>query len=86
MNVVRDRPDLEALVAELKTLGADHVVTEEQLLKQRGQFKNVKLALNCVGGKSALLLTATLGKQGVLVTYGGMSKQPLQVGSTSGVM
>lgn len=43
------------------------------------QVKNAKLAFNCVGGRSTLILASCLGQDGVLVTYGGMSKQPLQV-------
>lgn len=42
-------------------------------------LKDVKLALNCVGGRSSMLLCRTLGMQGCMVSYGGMSKQPIQV-------
>ncbi|VDM70446.1 unnamed protein product [Strongylus vulgaris] len=83
INIVRKRDDMTPLVSELKSLGADEVLTEDQLFKEyRGKIKNVRLALNCVGGRSALLLASTLGHRGCMVTYGGMSKQPLQV-STS---
>lgn len=41
--------------------------------------KGIKLALNSVGGKSSLFLAAHLENNGVMVTYGGMSKQPVQV-------
>ncbi|KAK0420816.1 hypothetical protein QR680_014905 [Steinernema hermaphroditum] len=80
INVVRARPDLSLLETDLKGLGADYVVTEEQLLKEfRGKFKNIKLALNCVGGRSGLLLSSLLVAKGCIVTYGAMSKQPLQL-------
>ncbi|KIH55210.1 GroES-like protein [Ancylostoma duodenale] len=80
INVVRKRDDMAPLVNELRSLGANEVITEDQLLKEyRGKIKDVRLALNCVGGKSALLLASTLGFRGCMVTYGGMSKQPLQV-------
>ncbi|KAJ1354739.1 hypothetical protein KIN20_011749 [Parelaphostrongylus tenuis] len=80
INVVRQRDNMAALVDELKALGADEVITEDQLVREyRGKIKDVKLALNCVGGKSTLLLASTLGFQGCMVTYGGMSKMPLQV-------
>ncbi|KAK0420818.1 hypothetical protein QR680_014907 [Steinernema hermaphroditum] len=80
INVVRARPDLSLLETDLKGLGADYVVTEEQLLKEfRGKFKNIKLALNCVGGRSGLLLSSLLAAKGCIVTYGAMSKQPLQL-------
>uniref|UniRef100_A0A915CBF3 Enoyl-[acyl-carrier-protein] reductase, mitochondrial n=1 Tax=Parascaris univalens TaxID=6257 RepID=A0A915CBF3_PARUN len=34
VNVVRKRPNIDELVAELKSLGADEVFTEEQMLKE----------------------------------------------------
>ncbi|KJH41729.1 GroES-like protein [Dictyocaulus viviparus] len=80
VNIVRIRDDMAGLINELKNLGADYVITEDQLVKEyRGKFKGVKLALNCVGGKSALILASNLGFRGCMVTYGGMSKMPLQV-------
>jgi mitochondrial enoyl-[acyl-carrier protein] reductase / trans-2-enoyl-CoA reductase len=36
-----------------------------------------QLGLNCVGGKNALEVTRQLANKGVLVTYGGMSREPL---------
>ncbi|RXM96802.1 Trans-2-enoyl-CoA reductase, mitochondrial [Acipenser ruthenus] len=58
INIVRDRPDLHKLTERLKSLGADHVITEDTLRKpeMKELFKKVprpRLALNCVGGKSA---------------------------------
>ncbi|KHJ88505.1 oxidoreductase, zinc-binding dehydrogenase family protein [Oesophagostomum dentatum] len=80
INIVRKRDDMSPLLCELKSLGADEIITEDELLKEyRGKIKNVRLALNCVGGRSALLLASTLGFRGCMVTYGGMSKQPLQI-------
>uniref|UniRef100_A0A0K0D814 Enoyl-[acyl-carrier-protein] reductase, mitochondrial n=1 Tax=Angiostrongylus cantonensis TaxID=6313 RepID=A0A0K0D814_ANGCA len=76
VNVVRQRDDMAALVDELKALGANEVITEDQL-SCSGKIKDVKLALNCVGGRSTLLLASTLGFRGCMVTYGGMSKMPL---------
>ncbi|KAK7547730.1 enoyl-acyl-carrier-proteinreductase 1 mitochondrial precursor [Phyllosticta citricarpa] len=92
INVVRDRPDqaqTEKLKKELKDLGADVVVTEAELL-ERGFSQRVKewtnggrerlpLALNCVGGNSATALSKLLSPSGHLVTYGAMSKQPVQL-------
>ncbi|XP_053123026.1 enoyl-[acyl-carrier-protein] reductase, mitochondrial isoform X2 [Hemicordylus capensis] len=84
INVVRDRPDLQRLVERLKSLGADHVITEEMLRKPEAKdlFKKVPkpmLALNGVGGKSATELLRHLQHKGTMVTYGGMSKQPVTV-------
>ena len=41
------------------------------------------LALNCVGGKSASNLTRIMAPGATMVTYGGMSKRPLQLATVS---
>lgn len=89
INIVRDRPDFDVLAKELKNLGADYVVKQEQLddtqftknFKQNklGSDANVRLALNCVGGKSSLSLAALLSDGGQIVTYGAMVKDPMQI-------
>jgi mitochondrial enoyl-[acyl-carrier protein] reductase / trans-2-enoyl-CoA reductase len=79
LNVVR-RPEL---VDELKSQGADVVVLEEVDL--RAEVENLcgtlrpRLALNAVGGASALNLANALGDGGTLVTYGAMGRQPLKL-------
>lgn len=65
-------------------MGASYVLTEEEfkgaeaksIWKKHGQ---PKLALNCVGGKSTLYLASVLAEKGKLVSYGGMSKRPLEI-------
>ncbi|NWI11107.1 MECR protein, partial [Crypturellus soui] len=84
INVVRARPDLPKLVERLVSLGADHVITEETLRKpdMKHIFKSIprpRLALNCVGGKSATEMLRHLQPGGTMVTYGGMAKQPVTV-------
>lgn len=94
LNVVRERETpgkTEALKQELQELGATAVVTEAELLS--GEFKSrvneltrngkepIRLALNCVGGKSATALAKTLAPGSHLVTYGAMSKQPVSLPS-----
>lgn len=94
LNVVRQRetPEkTEALRKELQDLGATAVATEAELLS--GEFKSrvneltrngkepIRLALNCVGGKSATALAKTLAPGSHLVTYGAMSKQPVSLPS-----
>ncbi|XP_073419511.1 enoyl-[acyl-carrier-protein] reductase, mitochondrial isoform X1 [Dendrobates tinctorius] len=84
INVVRDRPNLHSLVERLRELGANHVITEEQLRKpeMKDLFKNCprpRLALNCVGGKSTTEMLRHLDYGGTMVTYGGMAKQPVTV-------
>ncbi|XP_073936864.1 enoyl-[acyl-carrier-protein] reductase, mitochondrial isoform X3 [Castor canadensis] len=82
INVVRDRPDIQKLSDRLKDLGAEHVITEEELRKPetKNLFKDMpqpRLALNCVGGKSSTELLRHLAPGGTMVTYGGMAKQPI---------
>ncbi|KAH8196346.1 hypothetical protein TruAng_009489 [Truncatella angustata] len=90
INVVRGRDtpeETEKLRRELKELGADHVVTEEEFLSRefrdqvkewtRGGREGIQLGLNCVGGKSAQNMAKNLGANASLVTYGGMSRQPV---------
>lgn len=83
VGVVRDRPELPQLVEYLKSLGATEILTEAQMrttpLFKSGQLKRPQLALNTVGGKSATELLRQLDNRGVLVTYGGMSREPVTV-------
>ncbi|KAG6159902.1 hypothetical protein E4U46_001568 [Claviceps purpurea] len=90
INVIRDRDtseETEALKKELLDLGANVVVTESQFLSRqwndqlaeitRGGREQIGLALNCVGGKSATALARSLGEGASMVSYGGMSRQPV---------
>ncbi|KAJ3150989.1 hypothetical protein HDU86_006245 [Geranomyces michiganensis] len=85
VNIVRPRPNIDELKAELQALGADMVITEDEArrpevaaaVKELGQGSSPTLALNCVGGKSATNMVRLLGHGGHVVTYGGMSREPL---------
>lgn len=92
INVIRTREsasETDALKEELKSLGADVVVTEDEAQSKafgeqvkeitNGGREKVRLALNCVGGKSATALARVLSPGGAHVTYGAMSKQPVQL-------
>lgn len=93
INVVRARPGGEEatlkLKDELRALGADVVLTEEEagaktfteLVKAitNGGREKLMLGLNCVGGRSALNLSKVLSSQSWLLTYGAMAKQPLSI-------
>ncbi|KAK3191099.1 mitochondrial 2-enoyl thioester reductase [Lecanicillium sp. MT-2017a] len=92
INVIRDREspeETELLKQELIGLGADIVVTESQFLAREWRDRlaeitrhgrdEISLAMNCVGGKSATTLARALGEGGTMVTYGGMSKQPVSL-------
>ncbi|GMT16795.1 hypothetical protein PFISCL1PPCAC_8092, partial [Pristionchus fissidentatus] len=80
VSVVRSRESgMDELRDELTELGSTTVVTEEEMAsKMRGKVK-ARLALNCVGGRSSLFLAGAIAKRGTMVTYGGMSKQPLSI-------
>jgi mitochondrial enoyl-[acyl-carrier protein] reductase / trans-2-enoyl-CoA reductase len=90
INVIRGREDKSAerkLKDELYAIGATKVITEEELqgkeirdhIKEwtNGGREQVKVGLNCVGGKPATALAKFLSPGSTLVTYGAMSKQPL---------
>ncbi|XP_061718635.1 enoyl-[acyl-carrier-protein] reductase, mitochondrial [Cydia pomonella] len=81
--VVRKRPDIDDLKKFLEGLGATHVLTEEELrtttiFKEKVVAKPT-LALNCVGGKSTTDLLRHLEHSGTMVTYGGMSREPVTI-------
>jgi trans-2-enoyl-CoA reductase len=79
LNVVRR----VELVEELEKIGGNVVITEETNLRDQVQAlcggKNPKLALNAVGGASALNLANALAAGSPLVTYGAMGRQPLKI-------
>lgn len=87
VGIIRDRPDVGKLVDYLKGLGATEVLTEEQCRSTKifksNQLRKPKLALNCVGGKNALEMSKHLDQEGVMVTYGGMSREPVLVPTSS---
>ncbi len=68
-NVVRRAELVDELLAE----GADAVFLDEP-----GELP-VRLALNAVGGDSAVRLAGRLSDGGTIVTYGAMARQPLKV-------
>lgn len=86
VGIVRDRPEVDELKHYLKCLGATEVLTEEELRKTdifKSKIKKPKLGLNCVGGKSSVEIARHLDSKGYLVTYGGMSREPVIAGTAS---
>ncbi|KTG40062.1 hypothetical protein cypCar_00002502 [Cyprinus carpio] len=88
INIIRDRPNCAELIDELQSLGADYVVTEEEVMSTglHRVFEEVpkpKLGLNCVGGLSGGIVFSNLDYGGTMVTYGGMAKRPLQIPAKS---
>ena len=79
LNFVR-RPEL---IDELKALGADEVLldTAEGVAQAHEITKGQapRLALNAVGGESAIHLMDVLAPSGTMVTYGAMSRSSLKV-------
>ena len=71
------------LAAELRALGADVVVTDDDagLLEAKAAIGGAvaALAFNAVGGDSALRLMNLLRDGGTHITYGAMAKRPLTV-------
>jgi len=79
INLVR-RPEL---IGELQAWGGDVVLLDSDAAKDQiaaavGGAK-VRLALNAVGGDSALRLANVLASGGTLVTFGAMGRQPLRI-------
>jgi trans-2-enoyl-CoA reductase len=90
INVVRKRESgMEELKEDLKRMGADVVVTDEEVEKREfrdlvkevtnGGREPVRLGLNCVGGSLVNAMAKHLAPGGKMVTYGAMSKQPVQL-------
>jgi len=84
INVVRDRENFEALADELKSLGADIVVSESyarkpDFKKSISELPKPKVAFNAVGGQSAAEIARNLADGGTIVTYGAMGRQPVSL-------
>lgn len=83
VNIVRKRDNQQELNSYLKSIGAKYIFTEDELRKSiltNDLWKEIprpKFALNCVGGRSTTDMIRLLDKGSIMITYGGMSKQPL---------
>ena len=70
------------------SLGAKYIYSEEDLrtpeLSQDlwQTIPRPRLALNCVGGRATTDLTRVLANSAHLVTYGGMSRQPVTINTS----
>jgi trans-2-enoyl-CoA reductase len=77
VNIVRR----EELVEELRGEGGDVVLVDGENLRDemaaQTQRAPIRLALNAVGGESALRMAKTLASEATIVTYGAMSLQPM---------
>ena len=83
VNIVRKREGQEELEGFLRSLGAEWIFTDDELRKPKltnelwEKIPKARLGLNCVGGKATTDLVRLLDSDSTLVTYGGMSRQPL---------
>jgi trans-2-enoyl-CoA reductase len=79
VNLVR-RPEL---IEELRAEGGDVVLVESDDLREQvaaeTEGARIRLALNAVGGASAIRMAKTLAPDATIVTYGAMSQQPLTI-------
>lgn len=79
VNVVR-RPEL---IEELRAEGGDVVLLDDDNLREAAAAATenapIRLALNAVGGESALRLAKIVAPEATIVTYGAMSLQPLRL-------
>jgi len=82
VNIVRSREKINELKEHLHALGANYVLTNEEFKTTqlfKGQLSPPSLILNCVSGKAVIDLVKVAANQATIVTYGGMSRQPLIV-------
>lgn len=88
LSVIRDRPNLLETIGSLKNdFGATQVITEDENNSREFNHNvkkwvtetggDIKLAFNCVGGKSSTAVARKLGQNGLMLSYGGMSYQPV---------
>ncbi|MDQ3117493.1 MAG: 2-enoyl thioester reductase domain-containing protein [Verrucomicrobiota bacterium] len=79
VNVVRR----EELIEELRAAGGDVVLLDNDELRDAVAFTTenapIRLALNAVGGESALRLAKIVAPEATIVTFGAMGLQPLRV-------
>ena len=79
VNIVR-RPEL---IEQLRREGGDVVLLDSDALRdevaEATQRAPIRLALNAVGGESAIRMAKTLAPRATIVTYGAMSLQPLTI-------
>lgn len=80
--VISDKADFDKTALWLRALGASEVLPDQGSLKIELDkikfFAKPKLALDCVGGPSAVRLSEALAEGGTLVVYGCMSgKSPM---------
>ena len=90
INIVRGNRSLEEMTElrnNLRELGANEVITDEELsskeikekIKHLTQGRGIGLGLNCVGGRAATDMARNLRHSGTMITYGAMARQPVAI-------
>lgn len=90
INIIRKRESgNEEMKKELEELGADIVVTDDEVMSRsfrekvkqwtNGGREPVRLALNCVGGEIVNAMAKVMADESHVVTYGAMSRKPVTV-------
>lgn len=85
VNIIRDdRPNADQVLRLLSNFGGDVNVTDKyvntfgfnEILQDMG---GCTLAFNCVGGELVTEMARSMGQNSTIVTYGGMSKRPMNI-------
>lgn len=89
INVVREAnrtpQEVDTLLSTLHALGGTITLTDKMLASPTflndvvGDLPPIKLALNCTGGAMGEGIARALSDGGVMVTYGGMAKEPVPI-------
>ncbi|XP_018651103.1 putative zinc binding dehydrogenase [Schistosoma mansoni] len=80
VNLFRERGTPEATEETrnlLRSYGGTWCLTESEYMERAKEMGPFKLALNCLGGKPASILVKNLSNSGTMVTYGGMTRNPM---------
>uniref|UniRef100_A0A0R3VW78 Enoyl-[acyl-carrier-protein] reductase, mitochondrial n=1 Tax=Taenia asiatica TaxID=60517 RepID=A0A0R3VW78_TAEAS len=76
----RETPEkTESTRQALLDFGGTVVLTEEEFKhrKDLGELGKIKVGLDCLGGRPALTIIKSLDEHGLLINYGGMTRQPI---------
>lgn len=89
INVVRDRKDFKEVEADLKSIGADVVITDKELQSPdfhktipqltNSQRNPVKLGFDCVGDANGTAILGSIKSEGSFVIYGSLTQKPLRL-------
>jgi len=60
----------------------DSDLTNRDVIKDITSKANIRLALNCVGGKATSNMLKLLGQDAYIITYGAMAREPLILPAT----